>query len=53
MKFSIESFFSHLKVKWDQVRKVADESTLSNMIYEYIIFYNQSRFKKDSANFLR
>lgn len=42
----IESFFSHLKSETGLVRKVADKSTLSNMIHEYISFYNQSRFQK-------
>ena len=32
----IESFFSHLKSETGLVRKVADKSTLSNMIHEYI-----------------
>ena len=35
----IESFFSHLKSETGLVRKVADKSTLSNMIHEYIRGY--------------
>lgn len=42
----IESFFSHLKSETGLVRKVADKKTLSNLIHQYIVFYNQSRFQK-------
>ena len=42
----IASFFSQLKSETGLVRKVADKKTLSNLIHQYIVFYNQSRFQK-------